>query len=111
MTNAKPKVRSISDEEEARIQAGIARDPNNPELTDEQLAAMRPAREVLPPALYDALTRRKPGQRGPGKKPAKVSVTLRLDPEVVAAFKAGGAGWQARINDVLRKAVGGGGSR
>jgi hypothetical protein len=24
----------ISDEEEARIQAGIARDPDNPELTD-----------------------------------------------------------------------------
>jgi uncharacterized protein (DUF4415 family) len=36
---------------------------------------------------------------------AKKQVTLRLDAEVVAAFRAGGAGWQSRINDVLAKAV------
>ena len=47
----------ITDEEEARIQAGIAQDPDNPELTDEQIKSMRPAREVLPPELYAALTR------------------------------------------------------
>ena len=111
MTNDRPKLRPISDEEEAHIQAGIARDPDNPELTDEQLQAMRPAREVLPPDLYEALTRRKPGQRGLARKPAKVSVTLRLDPDVVAAFKAGGAGWQTRINDALKKVVGGEGIR
>ena len=50
----------LTDEEEARIQAGIARDPANPELTDEQLAQLRPAREVLPPELYAALTRGRP---------------------------------------------------
>jgi uncharacterized protein (DUF4415 family) len=36
----------------------------------------------------------------------KVSTTLRLDPDVLAAFKAGGAGWQSRINAALRKAAG-----
>jgi uncharacterized protein (DUF4415 family) len=36
---------------------------------------------------------------------AKKQVTLRLDAEVVDAFRAGGAGWQSRINDVLAKAV------
>lgn len=39
----------ITDEEEAEIQAGIAQDPDNPELTAEELASLRPAAEVLPP--------------------------------------------------------------
>ncbi len=36
----------------------------------------------------------------------KVSTTIRLDPDVLDAFKAGGAGWQSRINEALRKAAG-----
>jgi len=36
----------------------------------------------------------------------KLSVTLRLDREVVAYFKSGGKGWQTRINEVLRKSAG-----
>ncbi|BCM88068.1 hypothetical protein [Methylobacterium indicum] len=47
----------ITGEEEARIQAGIAQDPDAPEMTDGQAAQMRPAAEVLPPVLYAALTR------------------------------------------------------
>lgn len=31
----------------------------------------------------------------------KKPVTLRLSPEVIEAFKAGGKGWQTRINEVL----------
>jgi uncharacterized protein (DUF4415 family) len=38
---------------------------------------------------------------------AKKQVTLRLDVDVIEAFRAGGAGWQSRINDVLAKAVNG----
>ena len=41
----------------------------------------------------------------PGPKPsgnAKVLLTLRLDPDVVAKFRATGAGWQTRMGDVLR---------
>lgn len=99
----KRPVRMLTDEEEAAVQAGIAKDPDNPEFTEEDWARARPAREVLPPALYAALTRR-PGQRGPGKRPRKVPVTLRLDADVVEAFKADGEGWQTRMNDALRKA-------
>jgi len=33
-------------------------------------------------------------------------VTLRLRPQVVEHFKAGGEGWQARIDDVLERHVG-----
>jgi uncharacterized protein (DUF4415 family) len=36
----------------------------------------------------------------------KVHQTLRLDPDIVAHFKSGGAGWQTRMNDALRKAAG-----
>lgn len=50
--------------------------------------------------LSDFLARR-PGQRGPGRKPTKVQVTLRLEPEALDAWRGSGAGWQARINDLL----------
>lgn len=46
-------------------------------------------------------------QRGRPKAPVtKVSTTLRLDPEVIAHFKAEGPGWQSRINAALRKVAG-----
>lgn len=46
-------------------------------------------------------------QRGrPKSDVTKVSTTIRLDPDVLAAFKVDGTGWQSRINDALRKAVG-----
>jgi uncharacterized protein (DUF4415 family) len=80
-------------------------DDENPELTDERIANLRPASEVLPPELYARLVARQPGQRGPQKAPTKVPVTLRLDRDVVEAFKADGAGWQTRINSALKKIV------
>ena len=46
-------------------------------------------------------------QRGrPLSAQTKVSTTLRLDPDVIAAFKADGPGWQSRMNDALRPAAG-----
>jgi uncharacterized protein (DUF4415 family) len=80
------------------------KDTDLPELTDEQLNAMRPAREVMPPEFFETV-KRKQGQRGPGKKPAKVLVSIRLDPLVVSAFKASGKNWQRDINDTLVAAV------
>ncbi len=102
MTKTKRWIRPVTDEEEARIQAGIAQDPDNPELTDEELANLRPAREVLPPDLYEAFARK---ARGPQVAPTKQLVSLRLDPDVIAHFKAQGAGWQTRINKALRKVM------
>ena len=78
---------------------------DSPELIDEELASLRPAREVLPPAIFDALTRRKTGQRGPQKAPTKTLVSIRLDQDILDRFKAGGAGWRSRINNALRKAI------
>ncbi len=43
--------------------------------------------------------------RGPQKAPTKQPVYIRLSPEVVEHFKAGGAGWQVRIDEALRDHV------
>ena len=41
---------------------------------------------------------RRRGQRGPQKAPTKIAVKLRIDPDIVAAYKAKGKGWQAMMN-------------
>jgi uncharacterized protein (DUF4415 family) len=79
---------------------------NSPEMTDEELARLRPAREVLPPELFARLTKRKPGQRGLGKKAAKVQTSIRLDPLVINVFKRNNEkNWQKDINEVLLRAA------
>ncbi|MBE7201736.1 MAG: BrnA antitoxin family protein [Parafilimonas terrae] len=90
----------ITDADEARIQAGIADDPDNPEITAEQARAARSFAEAFP-ELATTLRR----SRGPQKAPTKQLVSLRLDAETVAAFKATGPGWQSRMNDALRAAA------
>lgn len=76
-------------------------DNDNPEWTAEDFAKARPANE-LPAHIRDAF----PRTRGPQKAPTKVPVSIRLSPEVIAHFKAGGPGWQGRIDDALRKLAG-----
>jgi uncharacterized protein (DUF4415 family) len=41
--------------------------------------------------------------RGPRKTPTKVLATIRLDADVIAFFRSLGPGYQARINEVLRR--------
>ena len=43
------------------------------------------------------------GRGRPQKADKKVNQTLRLDPDVLEAFRQKGSGWQARINPVLRE--------
>lgn len=78
----------MTDEEDAAITAAAESDPDNPILTDEDFARMRPSRG-------------RPKLARP-----KVPVTLRLDADVVERFKADGAGWQSRMNEALKKAAG-----
>lgn len=75
------------------------------EITRADLKRARPAREVLPKELLEVLPKRKPGQRGPQRQDTKCSVTVRYSPEVVAYFKATGAGWQTRMDEVLKRWV------
>ena len=93
----------ITDEQEACIQTGIASDPDNPEMTDEQIAEAKPFGEVFP-ELYESLKR----SRGrPKIASPKEAVTLRLSPETIARYKAiGGDDWRARMSETLEKATG-----
>ncbi|CAN5297047.1 BrnA antitoxin family protein [soil metagenome] len=78
-------------------------DPDNPEWTKADFARARPASEVLTPAQM-AQFKRAPGR--PKLEKPKVPVSLRLDPDVLNFFKASGPGWQTRLEDVLRGAMG-----
>ncbi len=72
-----------------------------PPLTEEQLARLRPAREVFP----DIDDFPKPRPRGPQKAATKIQTTIRLDSDVIEHFRREGQGWQTRLNDTLRRAV------
>ena len=41
--------------------------------------------------------------RGPNKQPTKEQVAIRLDRDVLGAFRAGGPGWQTRVNSALKE--------
>lgn len=43
--------------------------------------------------------------RGPNKRPTKVQVAVRYSPEVLAYFRATGAGWQSRMDEALREYI------
>ena len=83
--------------EKKRATGNTWTDPDDaPELTDEWFAGAD---------LYEAGTLIRRGGR-PKKAEPKEAVSIRLDPDVVAHFRAGGPGWQSRINAALRKAAG-----
>lgn len=54
------------------------------------------------PELRAALAKRR---RGPSRAPLKVPTTIRFDPDVLAALKASGKGWQTRVNEAMREWV------
>ncbi len=74
-----------------------------PEFTSEEMAAAKPFAETFPELA--ASGRR---ARGKQKAPTKQLVSLRLDRSVIDAFKAKGPGWQRRMNEALKKSIGGG---
>jgi uncharacterized protein (DUF4415 family) len=82
-------------------------DEDNPEPTREELRRARPAAEVLPALIGERATqellRRARGR--PPKKDRKVNQTLRIDPDMLEAYKKEGKGWQTRINKVLRESM------
>ncbi|CAB5712722.1 Uncharacterized protein conserved in bacteria [Delftia tsuruhatensis] len=76
-------------EEDAQINRGIKADPDAMELTAELAASLQPLRRRGRPTLEQP----------------KLSMTMRVDADVLEAIKATGAGWQSRVNHVLREAV------
>jgi uncharacterized protein (DUF4415 family) len=65
-----------------------------------ELKTARPAREAVP-HIVEAVRR-----RGRPRGESKTLITLRLDKDLIATLRAGGEGWQTRINELLRAAVG-----
>lgn len=77
-----------------------------PELTAAELAEMH----LVDAALegYNFRPAKLAARPWIGRPPAevrKVPVTIRLDADIVATFKATGAGWQSRMNAALREAA------
>lgn len=81
---AKRKIIMPTQEEDAAINAGIAADPDTYELSADEFKKLKPLR----------------GRPvGSGKKE---QVTIRLDSDILDAFKLMGAGWQTKINAALK---------
>lgn len=102
--NLKPKIIPPTPEEDEAINRGIAADPDTYEWTDEHFARARPVWDF--PEPVEIL--QKHGKLGRPPLPEaerKQRVTLHLDPDVLAALKAQGKGWQTRANAALRRAL------
>ena len=86
----RPSVPMPTPEEDKLINAAAKADPDAQPLTRAQLGAMVPMRAL----------------RGrPKSDSKKLLVSVRYSPEVLNYFKATGAGWQARMDCVLRQYV------
>lgn len=82
-------------------------DPDNPEWTKDDFARARPIEEVLPMDVIAAAFPNTLKRLGRPPSPApKQAVKLRLDPDVLERWRASGPGWQTRMNDALRRALG-----
>src|ERR1043165_1703410 len=78
------------------------RHEENPAWTARDFAKAKPASEVLPAEVI-AQFRNKGGR--PRAEPPKQAVKLRIDADVLARLRDCGAGWQTRINGILRAAA------
>lgn len=85
--SSKRKILMPTPEEDAAIDAGIAADPDTYELSKTEFKQLRPVR-----------------QRGrPAGSGTKEQITLRIDKEVLDAFRESGEGWQTKINQALKQ--------
>ena len=82
-TNADRKVYLPSDEEDTKINAGIAADPDAREIMDEEFTRMRPVGR-------------------PKAQSPKERISIRLSPEVMSYFRNTSKGWQTRIDQALK---------
>lgn len=75
-------------------------DNENPEWTEADFNRAMPF-SALPESLQATLL----GLKGRGKQqlPTKLSTTVRLDRDVLEAFRATGRGWQTRMNEALKE--------
>ena len=94
--SSRPQIKIPTVEEDKAITAAAKSDPDALPLTPTQLNAMVPARAL----------------RGrPKSVSTKLLVSVRYSPEVLEYFKSTGAGWQSRMDSVLKDYVSNKGNR
>ena len=106
MPKPKRKIILPTPEEDARIRAGIAADPDTFEADAEWFAKARPAIEVDPELVKAHLAVRARGE----KMRVREFVTVEMDLDIAQRLgyngeRADDDGWQKRVNNVLRKMV------
>jgi uncharacterized protein (DUF4415 family) len=79
-------------------------DNDAPEATEEWFAKARPAKDVLADLMGADVAKEmlKPKRGRPPASRPKEHVNIRLDADILDAFKDRGVGWQTRINTALR---------
>lgn len=87
MPKLKPGTMLPTAREDVAITDAALLDPDALPYTDEQWATVTPTR----------------GRGRPAGSGLKVATNIRLDRDLVDAFKGTGDGWQTRINDALRE--------
>lgn len=93
---SRPQIVMPTVEEDKAITAAAKADPDAQPLTPSQLNSMVPVRAL----------------RGrPKLSNSKLLVSVRYSPEVLEYFKSTGAGWQSRMDSVLKDYVARRGSR
>lgn len=95
-TNPKPEGVSFSQDDWDEVAA-------SPPMTEAELAELKPLKEGAP-EIYKLMTKR--GRGRPPVESPKVNLTLRVDPAVLDAYKATGAGWQTRMHEALARGAG-----
>lgn len=88
-TKSGRKILLNTPEEDAAITAAAMSDPDAMPYTDEEWATVKPVR----------------GPGRPAGSGAKQQISLRIDTDVIEAFKAQGSGWQTKMNEVLKEWV------
>ena len=108
---------------DAQINAGIAADPDTYEMTAEQIARLKPAKNLdNKPVTLDLsdkqlaqweknieasslprqeVERLKKQVGRPKEDNPKEPISIRLSPEVTEYFRSTGKGWHSRINKIL----------
>jgi uncharacterized protein (DUF4415 family) len=76
-------------------------DDDIPEMTAADFARAKSLHATMP----DVVDAMKQGRGRPKLLYPKERVSLRLDRDIVAAYKATGEGWQSRINEILARAL------
>lgn len=74
-------------------------DEDSPEMTARDFAQAKPLRKALP-EVVEAMKR---GRGRPRVASPKARVSLRVDSDVIAAYRATGSGWQRRIHETLAR--------